>query len=139
MTPDIKELARQLRLAREPIRHTAAAALETLAGEVDTLQMKLAACGVGALSNTERTIKDNRIGPDSPYWSASLGDVYQIVDKEMEARAERDRLKAALALFAAIKADDGDDFSTYDDQVVIRCEVTAGDLRKARTALGEAS
>lgn len=52
------------------------------------------------------------------------------------AEAERDRLKAALAPFAAIKADDGDDFSAYDDQVVIRCEVTVGDLRKARKALG---
>jgi hypothetical protein len=114
-------------------------ALEALAGEVETLRMKLAACGVGALSNTERTIKNNRIGPDSPYWSASLGDVYYIVDKEMKARTERDRLKAALAPFAAIKADDGDDFSAYDDQVVIRCEVTAGDLRKAHKALGDAS
>ena len=37
MTKDIKELVRQLRLAREPIRHTAADALEALAGEVERL------------------------------------------------------------------------------------------------------
>lgn len=35
MRDNIKELARQLRLAREPIRHTAADALEALAGEVE--------------------------------------------------------------------------------------------------------
>lgn len=50
--------------------------------------------------------------------------------------AEMEELRAALKPFAGIKADDGDDFSAYDDQVVIRCEVTAGDLRKARKALG---
>ncbi len=70
------------------------------------------------------------------YWKEAT----EIANNEnIELRAERDRLKAALAPFAAIKADDGDDFSTYDDQVVIRCEVTAGDLRKARKALGGAS
>jgi len=63
----------------------------------------------------------------------------ELFGKLSAAELERDRLKAALAPFAAIKADDGDDFSTYDDQVVIRCEVTAGDLRKARKALGGAS
>lgn len=46
-----------------------------------------------------------------------------------------EELRAALKPFAGIKADDGDDFSAYDDQVVIRCEVTVGDLKKARSAL----
>lgn len=53
--------------------------------------------------------------------------------------AERDRLKVALAPFAAIKADDGDTFDTWHDDVVIRCEITVRDLKQARTALGEAS
>jgi len=55
-----------------------------------------------------------------------------VVDAK-EARVEE--LRAALKPFAGIKADDGDDFSAYDDQVVIRCEVTVGDLKKARSAL----
>lgn len=45
------------------------------------------------------------------------------------------RLEAALAPFAAIKADDGDTFDTWHDDVIIRCEVTVGDLKKARFAL----
>lgn len=50
-----------------------------------------------------------------------------------EARVEQ--LCKALAPFANIKADDGDTFDNYEDQVIIRCEITAGDLRKARKAL----
>lgn len=46
-----------------------------------------------------------------------------------------ERLASALMPFALIKADDGDDFSAYDDQVIIRCEITAGDLKRARKAL----
>lgn len=49
--------------------------------------------------------------------------------------AERDRLKAALQPFAAIKADDGDTFDTWQDDVIIRCEVTVRDLKQARAAL----
>jgi hypothetical protein len=39
---------------------------------------------------------------------------------------------AALSPFASIQADDGDSFDGYPDQVVIRCEVTAGEIRRAR-------
>ena len=45
------------------------------------------------------------------------------------------KLRDALTPFANIKADDGDTFDTWHDDVVIRCEITVGDLRKARAAL----
>lgn len=54
MTTDIKELARQLRLAREPIRHTAALALEVLAGEVERLTSDVDALG----DNLEKAIAE---------------------------------------------------------------------------------
>lgn len=51
-------------------------------------------------------------------------------------KAERDRLKVAISPFAAIKADDGDTFDTWHDDVVIRCEITVRDLKQARGAGG---
>ncbi len=61
------------------------------------------------------------------------GHPYESALKAAEARA--DRLRVALTLFSNIKADDGDTFDGYDDQVIIRCEITVGDLGKARKAL----
>ena len=52
-------------------------------GEVDVLRMQLAGCGVAAMCNTEQSIKEQRISPDNPYWSASYGDVCRAVDREM--------------------------------------------------------
>lgn len=49
------------------------------------------------------------------------------------------RLRDALWPFALIRADDGDDFSGWHDDVIIRCEITVGDLRKAREALNAKS
>jgi hypothetical protein len=48
---------------------------------------------------------------------------------------EADRLREALRPFARIEAANGDDFSTYPDETVIRCEVTAGEIRRAREAM----
>lgn len=44
-------------------------------------------------------------------------------------------LESALHPFAGIKADDGDTFGRYPGECVIRCEVTAGEVRAARDAL----
>jgi hypothetical protein len=41
----------------------------------------------------------------------------------------------ALDRFAKIKADDGDDFSSYQDEITLRCEITVKDLRLCREAL----
>lgn len=48
---------------------------------------------------------------------------------------QRDELAEVLKPFADIKADDGDDFSSWYDNVIIRCEVTAGEIKAARAAL----
>lgn len=53
--------------------------------ELETERMRLSACGVAALQNTERTMKD-RITPDNPYWSASYKDVCNAVDREIKFR-----------------------------------------------------
>ena len=50
-------------------------------------------------------------------------------------RIKVEELRNALQPFAGIKADDGDTFDTWNDDVIIRCEVTVGDLKKARSAL----
>lgn len=68
---------------------------------------------------------------------ASRSDAAQCIRERGAANARAERLHEALAPFAAIKADDGDTFDTWGDQVVIRCEITVRDLRKAREALAQ--
>lgn len=60
-------------------------------GVVEQLRMQLAACGVAAMQNTSEA-RTERIGPQSPYWSAAYGDVCAAVDREI---ALRERLDAA--------------------------------------------
>jgi len=59
--------------------------------ELETERMKLVACGVAAMSNTEST-RAQRIGRDNPYWSASYGDVCAAVDREIALREDVKRL-----------------------------------------------
>lgn len=66
--------------------HDLAQQVEALRQERETLDIKLAGCGVAALSNTDET-RAQRIGRDNPYWSASYGDVCNAVDREMALRA----------------------------------------------------
>lgn len=49
-------------------------------------------------------------------------------------QAIADRITSAVGVFAGIKADDGDDFSAWDDDVIIRTEVSVGELRAIREA-----
>lgn len=49
--------------------------IKRLEAELETERMRLAGCGVAALMNTRKAAKD-RINKDSPYWSASYGDIY---------------------------------------------------------------
>lgn len=147
MTTDIKELMKRLTATRtqrdlnwndvtypiNPDGEEAALALEALAGEVETWK-------TNCKTVSEAWVKTCG---ESVLLAGEVGRLKETITTATNFNeglaAERDRLKAAISPFAAIKADDGDDFSTYDDQVVIRCEVTAGDLRKARKALGDAS
>lgn len=48
-------------------------------------RMRLAACGVAAMANTEKTLAE-RLQKDNPYYSASYGDVCAAVDREMSYR-----------------------------------------------------
>lgn len=65
--------------------------IETLKNELETERMRLAACGVAAMQNTEATRKE-RITKDNPYWSASYGDVCSAVDREMSLRSQLEDL-----------------------------------------------
>ncbi len=75
--------------------------------EVRQLRIKLAACGVAALQNTQRTA-GYRLEEGDPAWSASYRDVCNAVDREMALRDEVMRLTAerdaARAELAAMKA-----------------------------------
>jgi hypothetical protein len=62
-------------------------------------------------------------------------EMVELHKEKKAAEAEVARLREAVTPFASIKADDGDTFDTWDDQVVIRCEITVRDMRKAREAL----
>lgn len=79
--------------------------------QISTLTMQLAACGVGAMSNTEESKEKNRIAKDSPYYSASLQDVYNAVDREMSLREDDgwkseilDEVKRTLAMYFPMEA-----------------------------------
>lgn len=57
-----------------------------LRNDLETERLRLAACGVAAQANTERSAREQRITPDSPYWSASYADVLRTVDLEIAIR-----------------------------------------------------
>lgn len=54
------------------------------------------------------------------------------VAKEVKRRLEE--LEEAIEAFSNITAPDGDDFSDWNDQVIIRTEITAGELKALREA-----
>lgn len=61
--------------------------LTALRAELETERMRLAACGVVALSNTPDSAKQARdMLPE--YWSASCGDVARMVDENISLRAK---------------------------------------------------
>lgn len=53
--------------------------------EIEKLRVRLAACGVAALMNTESTVKE-RITKDNEFWCASYQDVCNAVDREIDCR-----------------------------------------------------
>lgn len=65
--------------------------------EIEKLRIQLAACGVAAQSNTEQSIKDNRITRENECWSASYEDVCIAVDREIEYRTDYYKLKSQLS------------------------------------------
>jgi DNA repair exonuclease SbcCD ATPase subunit len=70
--------------------------IERLRSELETDRMRLAACGVVAMANTPESSRKARIPRDSPYWSASLGDVEAAVDREMKLYSDLEQLRNIL-------------------------------------------
>jgi len=70
--------------------------IKRLRAELETERMRLAACGVAAMCNTETSIKQQFDGMKEEYSSASLRDVQEMVKREMDLRSERDSLRAKL-------------------------------------------
>jgi len=68
---------------------------DALRAEVERERMRLAACGVVANANTPATAAEARKMHDG-YRSASCDDVARAVDREMELRAEVERLTSAI-------------------------------------------
>ena len=67
--------------------------IDALRIELERERMRLAACGVFAMSNTRETVKVNRQVRDE-YRSASLDDVCAAVDREMALRERVAELEA---------------------------------------------
>jgi len=69
---------------------------EALKTELEAERIRLAACSVAALENTEESIK-NRLTPENEYYSASYDDVCRAVDREMK---HRSRLANGIRVYA---------------------------------------
>lgn len=84
--------------ANKPKANTEAlqARIAELEAQLETERMRLAGCGVAALSNTPGTVAQ-RIARDNSYWSASYGDVCSAVDREMDLREKLIARNAQLA------------------------------------------
>lgn len=76
---------------------TVLSALSRAEAELERERMRLAACGVVAMSNTPETAAKAR-DMHADYRSASCDDVAKAVDREMSLRAERDLLAAEVRL-----------------------------------------
>jgi putative zinc finger/helix-turn-helix YgiT family protein len=70
--------------------------VERLENELELERMRLAACGVAAMSNTESSRQLNRLADNSPYWSASYNDARAAVGREMEERKRAETAEADL-------------------------------------------
>lgn len=71
-------------------------ALKEKEEELETERMRLAGCGVVARANTRDSVKKCRISKDSPYYSASMGDVEDAVNREMYLRSKLDQISALI-------------------------------------------
>lgn len=75
-----------------------------LKADIECERMRLAGCGVAAMSNTEKTVAE-RIDRTNPNWSASYGDVCAAVDREMEYRAKCEAAEKSNLVLAAQVSD----------------------------------
>jgi hypothetical protein len=73
------------------------AEIEQLNAELERERMRLSACGVVALANTEESATKARLMHDD-YRSASCGDVARMVDVQMKLRTQVEQLNAKVAM-----------------------------------------
>jgi len=94
--PRAAEFAAYREQVEELIKHAAAvearnrvleAENKRLEEDLEAERLRLAGCGVAAMANTPESVA-NRIGTDSPYYSASYLEVCRAVDREMALREE---------------------------------------------------
>lgn len=55
--------------------------MSKLANELETERLRLAACGIAAISDTKESAANTRLGRESEYWSGSYDDVCRQIDK----------------------------------------------------------
>lgn len=72
-----------------------------LTAELEIERMRLAGCGVAALSDTPESMASQRLAPDSPYWSASYGDVLRRTQECIDLRTRIATLKNAIRDYGA--------------------------------------
>lgn len=70
------------------------AEVERLREDLETERIRLAACGVAALSDTPESAQQQRINSSNPYYSGSYSDVCRRTDECISLRAEVERLRA---------------------------------------------
>lgn len=90
--------------------------IAALEAELENERMRLAACGVAALSDTTGSMESQRLSPDSPYHSASYGDVLRRTRECIDLRAKVAALEAARRKIAAYSPGD---FRTLADEIAI--------------------
>ena len=73
--------------------------IEQLNAELERERMRLAACGVVALANTEESATKARLMHDD-YRSASCDDVVRMVDVQMKLRTQVEQLNAEIAMMS---------------------------------------
>lgn len=134
MSENIKELARQLRLAREPIRHTAADALEAAAREVASLQNTfdlMWKADMRAIKLWQAATGRDHVWPDRAKTTLWL------LERLDAAEAERDRLKEALEDIGRQKtSEEMEGYEAFDADFEGGWDTV---VTNARKALGDAS
>jgi hypothetical protein len=95
--------------------------------ELERERMRLAACGVAAMANTEGTVAA-RLEIGHPFYSASYGDVCAAVDREMSLRRMLDNAEKAHAAKVA-------DICNLGDNLTVTEAALAGASEKIERAL----
>lgn len=107
---------------------------KAIAAELETERMRLAGCGVAALADTPESMASQRLSIDSPFWSASYGDVLRRVQECIDLRARIAHLEAALNRSADTFADMEKTFRVLGRPLIAdACKIAYEDARLTAT------